>query len=180
MRRLRVEPNWDPHLNFWHRESEGCRHDADDFRGSVVKNQGLANDAAVTAEMTLPERVAQDAHVVFAGQVFFRHKRTAHHRIYSQNFEKVSGHLGGLKTLRGWNAGKIHAACGISGNRGKHRALVAIGCKIRLRKPPRIQPLLRISLQQPHQPFRLRIRQGPKQDTVYQTEDCSGNTDPQR
>src|SRR5580765_766782 len=132
VRRLRVEPNGDPHLNLGRRESEACRHDADDFRRSVVEGQCLANDVVVTAKMTLPEPVAQDAYMIFAGNVFFRHKGTAHHRIDAQNLEEVSGHLGSLKTFRDRKAGEIHAACGVSGYGGKNGALVAIGRKIRL------------------------------------------------
>ena len=81
--------------------------DADDGARDAVDRQRLIDDLRVAAKAPLPQPVAQDDDVIFAGRGFFGRKVAAQRRSGSQRLQQVGRDHITLHALRRVNAGKV-------------------------------------------------------------------------
>ena len=64
---------------------------ADNGSAHVVKNQSLADDVRSRTKFALPQAFRDHGSRIGAQVIFFLTERTAHHRIYAEDFKKTCG-----------------------------------------------------------------------------------------
>jgi hypothetical protein len=95
----RVDPEWGPELDVGRGEAEVRGHDADDRRGRAVQDERATDHAGVAAVATLPERVADDRHVLGARTVVLLTEDAPELRLHAERGKELPGRARELDAL---------------------------------------------------------------------------------
>src|SRR6185437_491779 len=177
---LCVEGEWRPKIGLvtWKLELSG--HHTDDLCRRIIQTQRAADNAWITAEASLPERMTDHADLVLALHVFAFGKRATEQRIDAEDLEEVRGHSSDRQSFRLARAGEVRGGRVVNRDRFKRAILFAVRSKVGLRNTPRRQAKLRTRLQHPHEPVGFTKRKWPQQDAVYETEYRRIRANPER
>src|SRR5262249_51881982 len=95
-----------PGINLIAGESESWRRDPNHGAAAAAEDHRLSNQAWVSAEVALPQAMAQDYHAVPPTLIFFRRVRAAQFHVHAQRGEKAGGSRSRQNSLGFLNACK--------------------------------------------------------------------------
>src|SRR6185503_3852406 len=151
-----------------------------DAYGLCVDIERLGDDAGVGAEARPPRSVTQDHDGVLAGRILLSSERATERRADTDRAKESFGHAQDRDPLRATGPLHRHAPTPIGSEGGKVGGAVAVHRDVHLIETPRIEPYLRIRLDDPDKSVRFGIRQGTQKNAVHQCEHRGGGPDTER
>src|SRR6185503_6607518 len=148
-----------------------------DAYGLSVDIDRLADDAGVGAEARPPRSVTQDHDGVLAGRILLSSERATDRRADTDRAKESFGHSQDRDPLRATGPLHRHAPTAIGSEGRKVGGAVAVHRDVHLIETPRIEPYLRIRLDDSDKAVRFRIRQGTQENAVHEREHRGSRTD---
>src|SRR6266568_1267193 len=159
------------------RETAG--HDANYRVGLAVERHRAADDAAITAEVALPQRIAQDCKRV-SRLVFFRRKGAPQQRLHPQQRKQIAIDAFGRDAFGLALPRKVKLPAAKGGDRFKHLVLTLELDHVRSANRNWVGTGQRNILLQHDQAVWILVRQGAQDDRVHDAEDGRVRADPER
>jgi hypothetical protein len=178
-RRLRVDCQRQPQLDFLIVHIEAGRHHTDYSRACAVDLQDATEDGGVAVEAGTPQLVREDRHVLGTRQRVFACEGPTELRVHAKRGHQLVRHERGHGA-----AGLIGAEVGRAHRVGAHRLEGAVPVaeleEFRDGDPELVEPERGKLARDKHQPLRVGIRQRPQHDTVHEAEDRAVGADSER
>src|SRR5215213_10050296 len=164
---LRRERNRRPERIVSCRKLKASRHHADDGISLAVQVEWLADDAVVTAEPSLPERVTQHYYMARTGLVLRAGECTPELWRDAEQWEEVRGDETSFESFRFARAGQVETFIRDRGHAFEECVLIAPVDEVCRRR--RVVWVAKLGGILPHhyQAFGILVRQGPQQDRVH-------------
>ena len=154
------------------RESEIGRHDSDDGVGAVAELEDRTEDPRIRSEPLSPETIIDNDDGLASSTPFFGVEVASDRGSNAQHWKQLDGNTDAAHLLRLGDGGQVvpHRNPSIGGKVFENVVPVPIKNELRHRQPLVFAELLSVTLNR-DQPFRILVRQRPKQDGVRHRED---------
>ncbi len=159
------------------REGEAFTHDAHDGIALGVEKNLAAEDARVRSELTLPESMAQEHHLVASRLSLLDGERAAERGLRAEKGKELGyGPDGGeLQRLRFRPESVLHRAIG---GHLRHRMRLLAPVEVGRRRDE-IEAALGLPLREHDEPVGFPVRKGVQEDALHEAEDRGVRPDPE-